>query len=93
MHRARVFGSIAHVHIPDERRDKLDNKSEKFIFISYDNNFKRYKLYNPNKEKTVINRDIIFNKGEWYFGSNTNDFNFYPFEKDEQTSKKQAGEQ
>ncbi|KAJ4709756.1 Retrovirus-related Pol polyprotein from transposon TNT 1-94 [Melia azedarach] len=32
----RVFGSVAHVHIPDERRTKLDDKSESFIFIGYD---------------------------------------------------------
>ncbi|KAI3445364.1 hypothetical protein Pfo_002029, partial [Paulownia fortunei] len=32
----RVFGSIAHVHVPDEQRNKLDDKSEKFIFIGYD---------------------------------------------------------
>ncbi|KAH9706546.1 hypothetical protein KPL70_012251 [Citrus sinensis] len=54
----RVFGSIAHVHIPDESRAKLDDKSEKFIFIGYDNNSKGYKLYNPNNGKIVISRDI-----------------------------------
>ncbi|KAH9715667.1 hypothetical protein KPL71_021147 [Citrus sinensis] len=50
----RVFGSIAHVHIPDKSRAKLDDKSEKFIFIGYDNNSKGYKLYNLNNEKIVI---------------------------------------
>ncbi|KAH9752860.1 hypothetical protein KPL71_014876 [Citrus sinensis] len=53
----RVFGSIAHVHVPDESRAKLDDKSEKFIFIGYDNNSKGYKLYNPNNGKIVISRD------------------------------------
>ncbi|KAH9687903.1 hypothetical protein KPL70_014941 [Citrus sinensis] len=54
----RVFGSIAHVHVPDESRAKLDDKSEKFIFIGYDNNSKGYKLYNPNNGKIMISRDI-----------------------------------
>ena len=58
----RVFGSIAHVHVPDERRTKLDDKSEKFIFIGYDTNSKGYKLYNPKNGKTVINRDVTFNE-------------------------------
>ncbi|KAH9650220.1 hypothetical protein KPL70_026283 [Citrus sinensis] len=49
----RVFGSIAHVHVPDESRAKLDDKSEKFIFIGYDNNSKGYKLYNPNNGKII----------------------------------------
>ncbi|KAH9726094.1 hypothetical protein KPL70_008130 [Citrus sinensis] len=51
----RVFGSIAHVHVPDESRTKLDDKSEKFIFIGYDNNSKGYKLYNPNNGKIPVN--------------------------------------
>ncbi|KAH9669728.1 hypothetical protein KPL70_021911 [Citrus sinensis] len=50
----RVFGSIGHIHVPDESRAKLDDKSEKFIFIGYDNNSKGYKLYNPNNGKIVI---------------------------------------
>ncbi|KAH9681167.1 hypothetical protein KPL71_026862 [Citrus sinensis] len=55
----RVFGIIAHVHVLDKSRAKLDDKSEKFIFIGYDNNSKGYKLYNPNNGKIVISR---FNK-------------------------------
>ena len=35
----------------DEKRTKLDEKSEKFIFIRYDNKSKWYKLYNPNNGK------------------------------------------
>lgn len=50
----RVFGNIAHVHVPDEQRSKLDDKSEKYIFIDYDTNSKGYKLYNTNTGKTVI---------------------------------------
>ena len=31
----RVFGSVPHVHVPDERRTKLDDKSERYIFMGY----------------------------------------------------------
>ena len=31
----RVFGCDSFVHIPKERRQKLDSKSEKCIFIGY----------------------------------------------------------
>ena len=58
----RVSGSIAHVHVPNKRRAKLDDKSEKFIFISYDNNSKGYKFYNPNNGKNVISRDVVFDE-------------------------------
>ncbi|KAH9697695.1 hypothetical protein KPL71_023716 [Citrus sinensis] len=60
----RVFESIAHVHVPDKSRAKLDDKSEKFIFIGYDNNPKGYKLYNPNNGKIMINRDVVFDEEE-----------------------------
>lgn len=52
--------------IPNEKRSKLDGKSEKYVFIDYDSNSKGYKLYNPNSGKTIINQDVIFNEEvEW----------------------------
>ncbi|KAH9672319.1 hypothetical protein KPL70_017676 [Citrus sinensis] len=90
----RVFGSIAYIHVPDESRAKLDDKSEKFIFIGYDNNSKGYKLYNPNNGKIVIIRDVVFDEeGEWDFGSGVDDFNFFPIEEDDHTQIKQVEEQ
>ena len=47
----RVFESIAHVHVSNERRTKLDDKSERFIFIGYDSSSKGYKLYNPKQQE------------------------------------------
>ena len=48
-----VFRSIAYVHVPDEKGSKLDDKSEKLVFIGYDMNFKGYKLYNPNMKRQL----------------------------------------
>ena len=31
----RVFGSIAYVHVPDEKRRKLEAKSEKCVLVGY----------------------------------------------------------
>ena len=42
-----VFGSIANVHVPDEKRKKLDAKSEKYILVGYLHEQKGYKCYNP----------------------------------------------
>ena len=58
----RVFGSIAHVHVPDEKRTKLVDKSESFIFIGYDANSKGYKLSQPgflNTYLTPLTCDLI----------------------------------
>ncbi|XP_038875054.1 uncharacterized protein LOC120067579 [Benincasa hispida] len=42
-----VLGSIAYAHVSEEKRTKLDDQSEKLIFIGYDSNSKGYRLYNP----------------------------------------------
>ena len=90
----RVFGSIAHVHVPDERRSKLDDKSEKFIFIGYDNYSKGYKMYNPNNGRTIISRDVVFDEeSTWNWKTHDEDYSFLPYfeeEKEEQPRMEQA---
>ena len=51
----RVFGCDAYVHVPKEKRTKLDNKSERCIFIGYKDGLKGYKLWNPGTRKVVYN--------------------------------------
>lgn len=43
-------------------RHKLDDKSEKCIFVSYSLNSKANRLYNPLSGKIVISRDVIVNE-------------------------------
>ncbi|XP_020572604.1 uncharacterized protein LOC110019319 [Phalaenopsis equestris] len=90
----RVFGCITHVHIPDEKRSKLDDKSEKFIFIGYDNNSKGYKLDNPNTGKTTSSRDVIFDEGEeWDWGLHAEDYNFFPYFQEEDVEQPRIEEE
>ena len=49
----RVFGCEAFVHVPKEKRSKLDNKAEKCIFVGYKDGIKGYKLWNPITRKGV----------------------------------------
>ena len=56
----RVFVYVAYAHVLKERRDKLDDKSEKCIFIGYSEQSKAYKLYNPVTKKTIISKDVVF---------------------------------
>jgi hypothetical protein len=56
----RVFGCVAYAKIPDARRTKLDDKSEKCIFFGYDERRMGYKLYNPITKKIIMSRDVIF---------------------------------
>jgi hypothetical protein len=45
----RMFGCIAYVHVPDEKKSKLDPKAEKCIFIGYSLEQKRYKCFKKSQ--------------------------------------------
>jgi transposase InsO family protein len=47
----RMFGCIAYVHVPDEKKSKLDPKAEKCIFIGYSLEQKGYRCFNPPTRK------------------------------------------
>ena len=47
----RIFGSIAYAHIPNEKWQKLDPKSEKCILVGYALEQKGYKCFNPSTKK------------------------------------------
>ena len=48
------------MHVPKDKRRKLDNKDEKCIFVSYKHGIKGYKLWNPIIRKIVYSRDVVF---------------------------------
>jgi transposase InsO family protein len=56
----RIFGCVAHVHIPDSKRVKLDDKSMKCILLGISDESKAYRLYNPISQAIVVSRDVIF---------------------------------
>ena len=56
----RVFGCVAYSLVPSELRKKLDDKSEKCIFIGYSEESNAYRLYNPISKKLIIRRDVKF---------------------------------
>ena len=62
----RIFGCIAYAHVPDQKRKKLDDKSEKCIFTGYDKRNKAYMLYNPLMKKLIISRDVEFDESDYW---------------------------
>ena len=56
----KVFNSIAYAFIPSQSRDKFDEKREKLIFISYNDESKGFQLFNPKKDQILFSKDIIF---------------------------------
>ncbi|RVW84289.1 Retrovirus-related Pol polyprotein from transposon TNT 1-94 [Vitis vinifera] len=64
----RVFGCVAHVHVPDAKRTKLDNKSLECVLLGFSDESKGYKLYDPVAKKVVTSIDIVFEEDrqwEW----------------------------
>uniref|UniRef100_A0A251T6N3 Putative zinc finger, CCHC-type n=1 Tax=Helianthus annuus TaxID=4232 RepID=A0A251T6N3_HELAN len=70
----KVFGSVAYVHIPKQKWNKLDDKTEKMIFVGYSENSKGYKLFNPLTNKITISRDVIFDESKrWVVNNELNE--------------------
>ena len=56
----RVWGCVAHVHVPDAKRGKLDNKSFPCIFLGVSEESKGYRLFDPKTRRIVVSKDVIF---------------------------------
>lgn len=73
VHFFRVFGCIAHVHIHDSQRKRLDNKSKKCVLLGVSEESKAYKLYDPVDKKIIISRDVVFEESKsWEWGKSQN---------------------
>lgn len=58
----RIFGSTAFVHVPEQKRRKLDKKSERVVFVGYGDSDKLFRVYSPARRCVVIVTDIIFDE-------------------------------
>jgi hypothetical protein len=60
----RVFGCVAHAHVPDQKRSKLDDKSKKCVLLGVSDESKAYRLYDPISKKIIISKEVIFEEDE-----------------------------
>ena len=56
----RVFGCVSYIHVPDSQRRKLDAKAHRAIFVGYPPGVKGYKLYDLEKKKFIVSRNVQF---------------------------------
>nr|GEX54536.1 hypothetical protein [Tanacetum cinerariifolium] len=56
----RVWGSIAHVYIPKQKRTKLDAKSFICILTGVSEESKAYRLIDPHTLKVIVSKDVVF---------------------------------
>ncbi|GBM33099.1 hypothetical protein AVEN_9640-1 [Araneus ventricosus] len=57
---AEVFGTKCFVHVPKQRRQKLDPKSVAGFFVGYFGEKDGYRVWLKEQNKIILNRDVIF---------------------------------
>ena len=62
----RIFSCPVYIHIPKEKRTKLDPSGKKAIFVVYSKSLKAYKIYFPGYNKIDISRDVTFDEETCY---------------------------
>lgn len=67
----RVWGCVAHVHIPEAKRGKLDDKSFPCILLGVSEESKGYRLFDPKTKRVVVSKDVVFEEDkQWDWGEN-----------------------
>ena len=62
----RIFGCPVYIHIPKEKRTKLDPLGKKGIFVGYSENSKAYRIHFLGFNKIDISRDVTFDEDTAY---------------------------
>jgi hypothetical protein len=92
----RVWGCVAHVHIPEAKRGKLDDKSFPCIMLGVSDESKGYRLFDPKTKRVVVSKDVIFEEEKnWDWGLNYKEQidSDFVWSNDELSSNESDGEQ
>lgn len=54
----KLFDCVVDIHIPKDRKSKLDSRSQKLLMIGYTNS--GYILWDPENRKVVARRNVVF---------------------------------
>lgn len=60
----KVFGCKALVHVPQQKRKKLDKKAKEVIYLRHASDAKAYRFYDLKTGRIVISRDAVFVENE-----------------------------
>ena len=58
----KIFGCPVYIHIPKEKRTKLDPSGKKGIFVGYNDTSKAYKIYFPGFKKIETIETLLLMK-------------------------------
>jgi hypothetical protein len=60
----KIIGSTAYIHVPKEKRTKLDTHSHKGIMVGYGGGTNQYKVWDLTRKDVVVSRDVVFIEGK-----------------------------
>jgi hypothetical protein len=58
----RIFAYPVYIHVPKEKRTKMEPSSKKGVFVGYSENSKAYRIYVPCQRQIEVSRDVTFNE-------------------------------
>jgi hypothetical protein len=58
----RIFGCPMYIHIPKEKRTKMEPSGKKGVFVGYSENSKAYRIYVPVQRQIEVSRDVTFHE-------------------------------
>jgi hypothetical protein len=56
----KIFGCPVYIHIPKEKRTKLDPSGRKGTFVGYSESSKAYRIYILGQRQIEVSRDVTF---------------------------------
>jgi hypothetical protein len=56
----RIFGCLVYIHVPKEKRTKLDPSGKKGAFVGYNESSKEYRIYIPGQRQIEVSIDVTF---------------------------------
>jgi len=68
----KIFGCPVYVHVPREKRSKLELSGKKGIFVGYSESSKAYRVYIPGFRQIETSRDVTFDDDTTFSRSRTN---------------------
>ena len=67
-----IFGCLVYIHVPKDKRSKLDPSRKRGIFVGYSETSKAYRIYVPGFKKIEITRDVTFDEDAAFSKSKKN---------------------
>jgi hypothetical protein len=56
----KIFGCPIYIHVPKEKRTKLDPSCKNGSFVGYSESSKAYQIYIPGQRQIEVTRDVTF---------------------------------